>query len=506
MAVRRPSDSEILDMARGLGFSMDAREAQHFGAMMEGTLQVYDTVDAMADDLPAVRYPRGPATKPLPAQNSCNAWATMVQVRGAESGRLRGKRIVLKDSICLAGVPMAVGTGFLEGFVPEADATAVTRILDAGGEIVGKAQCEYLCHSGGSHTSLPRPVLNPYDPLRSAGGSSSGSAVLIATGKADMSLGADQGGSIRIPSAWCGVVGMKPTYGLVPYTGVLSMEATIDHVGPMSATVADNALLLSVIAGPDGIDPRQGNAKANDYLEIMQAGIRGLRIGVVREGFGRPEGDAAVDASVREACRRLAGLGATVEDVSIPVHAIGRDIWTPTLVEGAMDLMMRGNGATTNQAGLHLPSVPAAMARWRSDADECSIALKVLMLSAEHISRSYGTRFYGKSQNLIRHMRGIYDAVLAVYDLLVMPTTPQLPTPLPPPDATVEDVFRVTHSMNGNTAPFCGTGHPALSLPCGMVDGLPVGIMFVASHGGEATIYRAAYAFERSIDWRFLRT
>src|SRR5881398_977364 len=189
---------------------------------------------------------------------------------------------------------MMNGSSVLEGYVPEFDATIVTRILDAGGEIVGKAVCEHLCFSGGSHTSDTGPVLNPHDPTRSAGGSSSGSAALVVTGECDMAIGGDQGGSIRIPSCWCGVYGLKPTYGLVPYTGVFPIELTLDHAGPIAGSVEDVALLLEAIAGD----------------------LSGLRIGVVEEGFGW-EGlsEPDVDGAVREAASAFAALGASVRQI-----------------------------------------------------------------------------------------------------------------------------------------------------------------------------------------------
>ena len=183
--------------------------------------------------------------------------------------------MALKDNVCLAGVPMMIGAGFLDGSVPDIDATIVTRILDAGGEIAGKAVCEYYCVSGGSHTSSTGPVHNPYKMGYSAGGSSSGSAVLVALGEVDMAIGGDQGGSIRMPSSFSGVYGMKPTHGLVPYTGIMPIEIYIDHTGPMTATVSDNALLLEVIAGPDGYDPRQYAPKVYPYTQLLEGGVRG---------------------------------------------------------------------------------------------------------------------------------------------------------------------------------------------------------------------------------------
>ncbi|KMO27438.1 amidase family protein, partial [Methylobacterium aquaticum] len=192
-----------------------------------------------------------------PEENPLGAWYWKSEVKGAETGTLTGKTVALKDNVALAGVPMMNGASTLEGFVPASDATIVTRMLDAGATILGKAVCEHFCLSGGSHTSDPGPVHNPHRMGYSAGGSSSGSAALVASGAVDLAIGGDQGGSIRIPASYCGIYGMKPTHGLVPYTGVMPIETTIDHTGPMTASVADNALLLEVLAGADGLDPRQ---------------------------------------------------------------------------------------------------------------------------------------------------------------------------------------------------------------------------------------------------------
>ena len=496
MPLRRPTAAQIQALGNTLGMSLTAGESEAFVRMLEGTFDAYDQVDAMPDHLPEVTYPRAPGRRPEAADNPHNAWAIRTSIKGAATGPLAGRTVAIKDNICVAGVPMAMGAGYLEGYVPDVDATVVTRILDAGGEIVGKATCEYLCLSGGSHTSWPAPVRNPHEPSRMAGGSSSGSAVLVATGEADMALGGDQGGSIRIPAAWCGIVGLKPTYGLVPFTGIFPVELTVDHVGPMTQTVRDNALLLEVLAGPDGVDPRQYEARTAPYLETIEDGVRGLRIGVVTEGFGTPEAEQDVDRLVRQQAQRFASLGATVEDVSVPVHAVGRAIWTPTLVEGLVDLMMRHNGTGTNQRGVFVNSMADAHARWRQHADEFSVSLKVVLLAAEFIHLQYGSRFYGKSQNLIRKMRDEYNRTFERYDLLLMPTTPQKPTLLPPPAASLEEIYGVALNMNRNTSPFCGTGHPSITVPCGTLEGLPIGLMLTGRHYEEALLFRAAYAFE----------
>ncbi len=287
--VKRPTLDQMKEIVSSLHMSMSDREVSEYLDVMEGTMQAYDRVAQLPDYLPEVRYPRTPGYRPGAAENKLNAWAVKSEVRGAAHGPLSGKRIVLKDNVCLAGVPMMNGSSTLEGYVPDVDATLVTRILDAGGTIVGKAHCEHFCLSGGSHTNSAGAVHNPYKYGHTTGGSSSGSAALVGSGEVEMAIGGDQGGSIRMPSSWSGCYGMKPTHGLVPYTGVMPIEATIDHAGPMTTTVADNALLLEVIAGEDGLDPRQYNVRVDKYTSCVGPRRRGLahRCGDRRFRLGR---------------------------------------------------------------------------------------------------------------------------------------------------------------------------------------------------------------------------
>src|SRR5262249_4727890 len=199
-----------------------------------------------------------------------NAWYRRTSIRGAPDGPLAGKRVAVKDNVMVAGVPMMNGASTLEGFVPEFDATIVTRVLHAGGEILGKTHCEYFGLSGGSHPNATGPVHNPHKQGYSSGGSSSGSAVVVALGEADLAIGCDQGGSIRIPASFSGICGMKPTWGLVPYTGIMPIEIYVDHAGPMTATVADNARFLEVLAGDDGFDPRAKAPVVHPYSRMLE--------------------------------------------------------------------------------------------------------------------------------------------------------------------------------------------------------------------------------------------
>ena len=504
MAVKRPTLAQLHEVSRDLGMTLSDEDARSFLGLMEGSFAAYDAVDAMPDYVPPVKYPRTPGYRPEGAENRYNAWYVKTTVKGAPSGKLAGKTVALKDNICLAGVPMMNGASTLRGYVPDIDATVVTRILDAGGTIVGKAHCEYFCFSGGSHTGAAGPVHNPHRMGHSAGGSSSGSAALVAAGEVDMALGGDQGGSIRIPSSFCGIYGMKPTHGLVPYTGIMPIELTLDHTGPMTRSVADNALLLEVIAGDDGLDPRQYAPRTAEYTAALRHDAGGLRIGVVTEGFGHANSESEVDAQVRKGVDRFAKLGAKVTEMSVPMHAVGAAIWSPIALEGATELMMKGNGMGTNWRGLFVTSLLDAHSTWRHRANELSDTLKVSMLLGHYFTKHYRGHFYAKAQNLSRKLREAYDAALADHDLLVMPTLPMKATPLPPADAPRELYVQRAFEMIANTAPFDATGHPAMSLPCGLVDGLPVGLMLIGRHYDEATIYRAAHTFEQSGDWRSL--
>ncbi len=502
MPVKRPTNDEMIEVCASLGLHMDPAEMGAFLDLMEPTVDAYNALELIPEQLPQVTYPRTPGYQPEGEENKYNAWYYKTTIQGAEAGILTGKTIVLKDNVCLAGVPMMNGASTLQGYVPEIDATIVTRILEAGGTILGKAHCEYFCFSGGSHTSALGPVINPRKEGHSAGGSSSGSAALVAAGEVDMAIGGDQGGSIRIPSSYCGVAGMKPTHGLVPYTGIMPIELTLDHTGPITATVADNALLLEALAGPDGLDPRQAGAKTFAYTNALTGDIEGLRIGVVKEGFGHPVSQSDVDEYVQKGAACFRKLGAQVDEVSIPMHLQGPVIWSAIAHEGATAQMMLGNGFGVNWKGLYVTSLMRAHDAWRGRADELSDSLKVTMMMGQYMLRKHRGYHYAKAQNLARRLRAAYDHAFESFDLLLMPTLPMKATELPAPGASPAEICRCGFEMLPNTCPFDVTGHPAMTIPCGMSQDLPVGMMLIGKHWDEETIYRAAHVFEQSGDWK----
>lgn len=499
--MREPTLADVQSLADHFGFSMSEADLEGHLGWLRQLLQGFAAIDELPDNLPEVRYPGRSYSTVGPDRNPLGAWWVETEIDRASSGRLEGREIVIKDNVFVAEVPLMNGTSILEGYVPPVDATIVTRILEAGGEIVGKSVCEAYCTSAGSHTSESGPVHNPHRRGYSAGGSSSGSGALVGAGEVDMAIGCDQAGSIRIPASWCGAYGMKPTTGLVPYTGILGLDPVLDHAGPITSNVEDNALLLEVLAGPDGLDPRQDDPQIGDYTGALDQGVDGLRIGVLSEGFGREESEPAVDASVRAAAERFSELGAELSNVSVPMHPLGGAIMFGT-VQSIVDAVVYADGFGTGREDVMVPSFMEAQSRWRERPNDLPATLQNGMLLSEFLRRDRGYRVYAKAVNLIRQLRAAYDQALASVDLLLLPTTPMKAQPLPPADAPAGALLGAAFMNLGNASPFNVSHHPAMSIPCGSIDGLPVGMMLVGRPWEEETIYRAAHAFEQSGDWR----
>jgi amidase len=502
MGAKRPTQIEIKAAADRVGITLDPADVAEFTTIIGDTMEQYFRVlDRIPERMPPVKFPRGAWRAPQPDEDKYSAWYVLCRIEGAASGKLKGKTVAIKDNIGVAGVPLMNGSSTLQGFVPDADATVVTRTLEAGGTILGKAHCEYFCYSGSSHTNAIATTRNPHNPEYTTGGSSSGCGALVAARMVDLAIGGDQGGSIRLPSAFCGIYGMKPTWGLVPYTGSFPMEHTLDHLGPMTNSTADNALYLEVLAGADGLDPRQYAPRTSEYTKALGQDVKGLRIGVVKEGFGHAVSEPRVDQAVREAAKRLAKLGAVVEDVSIPMHLNGMAIWAGIAIEGIYSQVFYENGLGKGWKGLYATSMLEAHSAWRERANMFSEILKLGVLAGEYVHSAYRGRYYAKAQNLSRQLREAYDSALARYDLLLMPTSPVAGVKLPPPNGTRAEQMTPGFVPITNTTAFDCTGHPAMSIPCALRDGLPIGMMLIAKHWEEATIYRAADAFERSGDW-----
>ncbi len=495
----KPVDREALIASLGLEFT--AAERALVFPLLDGVHGQGDALDKIPDPALPPKYPRERGSRPTDADNTLGAWYWRSTVKGAATGPLAGTTIALKDNIYLAGVPLMSGSSVFEGFVPDEDATVATRVLDAGGEILGKAVCENLCLTFSSHTAATGPVRNPHDPTRVTGGSSSGCAALVASKAVDLAIGGDQGGSIRVPAAFCGIVGHKPSWGLVPYTGAVPLEYSIDHLGPMARTVRGCARLLEVLAGPDGIDPRQvAGLTSQPFVRLLDQGARGLRVAVLDEGFGLNGAEADVEEVVRAAFPRLEKVGMRLGRVSIPEHKTHTvNVFASLLGVSAMGLSPLVGAGSRGPYLLALHDWPRSR-RSGFAAVSQPLNLRVVQLLAAELANRSGGHFYAKAQNLTRALRAAYDRAFADVDLLVMPTVARRPPRIPAADNPQAQLDAAGYLGNNpvNTGQFDNSGHPAISVPCGTIDGLPVGLMLVGRFGEDATVLRAAHAFEQA--------
>jgi amidase len=479
---------------------------------MSGVIHSCGHIASLKAFRPEVKYPRSRGCRPPRIDNPYNAWSWRTEINGASSGPLVGVKTGIKDNICVAGVPMLVGRDE-KGFVPDSDATVVTRLLDAGTTILGKTTASDGVGIDDFENNSPFvTVRNPRRPTHAPGGSSSGSAAALVAGDINLALGSDQGGSVRIPAAWSGVVGLRPSYGLVPYTGLIATEMTMVAVGPLANTVEDIARALNVLAGPDPLDPRQRGIAAPDvdYLSSIGKGAANVRIAVVREGFnqapwrelGLPGSERVVDQKVRAALERLQARGTTVEEVSVPAHLDGVHVFNAMYNEGNAAMVL-ANAVGTNFLGYYNTELMEAYGRsWRNDPNSLSPARKSVLITAEFLRQRYHGRYYAQAQNVRDTIRAAYDEVLNRYDVMVTPTVPFRATPIPPADLPPDKNVAYAMQMIANTCQSGVTGHPAISVPCGIAEGLPIGLQIIGRHLDDWTVLRIADAIERLGNWQ----
>lgn len=509
-----PTPATLAAIARDYQIELTDEDAKTYAELMRGSIRSFRALDEMVEPKLPVKYKRDAGYKPEPADNPLNAWLWRCNIEGAPEGILKGEKIGIKDVVCVAGLPQTNGTRVMDGYIADVDATIVTRILDAGGTIVGKTNTEDFSFAGSGHLCAHGQVKNPYNPDHNPGASSAGSAAAVGSGEIDLAIGGDQGGSIRIPAAWSGIYGLKATFGLVPYTGCGIIEMTMDHIGPMASTTRGIAKLLTAIYGFDPLDPRQrgviGPDYQVDYMAALKAGVKGKKIGIVSQGFGIdgelygiPSSERVVDDSVREAARVYERLGATVEEVSIPAHASAPHIYAGIMAEGPTAFLINGNGVGSNWQGYYNTHMGVAAARgMKTHPHDIPHTVMLVMLTGEYMRRRYYGRYYGKAQNLRRTITAAFDKAFETYDMLLMPTTPVRATKRIDRDAPMIESIATAYGMLRNTCVADVTGHPSISVPCGMSSGLPIGMMLTGRHLEESTLIAASQAFEDALDWK----
>ncbi len=411
---------------------------------------------------------------------------------GEDPGPLAGVPVALKDNLCTRGVPTTCGSRILDGWLPPYDATVVERLRGAGAVVIGKTNMDEFAMGSSTENSAFGPTLNPHDRSRVPGGSSGGSAAAVAAGFASLALGSDTGGSIRQPAALCGVVGAKPTYGLVSRYGLVAFASSLDQIGPFAGTVADAALLLEAVAGHDGLDSTSIPQPAPRLVDSLDEGVEGLRVGVVRELSDGVDADVA--ARLEAAAAGLEAEGAKVDEVSLPAAVHGLSAYYLIAPAEASSNLARYDGV---RYGLRVDGadVTEMYAATRAAGFGPEVKRRI-MLGTYALSAGYYDAYYGQAQRVRTLIIRDFETAYADHDLLLSPTSPTTAFPL----GARTDIPLAMYLSDVCTIPSNLAGHPAISVPYGTGDdGLPVGVQVLAPALGEATMFRAAAALERSM-------
>jgi len=416
------------------------------------------------------------------------------RARGERLGPLAGVPLALKDVLVTKGIRTTAGSRILDDFRPPYDATVVQRLRAAGAIIVGKANLDEFAMGSSTEHSGFGPTRNPWDPSRVPGGSSGGPAAAVASGQAVLGIGTDTGGSIRQPASLCGVVGVKPTYGLVSRYGLIAFASSLDQVGPFARDVRDAAALLEVIAGHDPMDSTSLEDVPTDFTSGLEGGVEGLRIGVVKQLL--PDDlDARVAAPVREAIDRLQRLGARIEECTLPSFEYALSAYYLIAPAECSSNLARYDGVRWGLRVKDATDVVDMMQRTREAGFGAEVKRRI-MLGTYALSAGYYDAYYGQAQRVrtlvARELRDAYER----FDLLVGATAPGTAFRLgelvdDPLQMYLSDVFTIPVNLAGNAA---------VSVPAGLVDGLPVGVQLVAPVLGEALMLRAARALERDLN------
>ncbi|MFB6305232.1 MAG: Asp-tRNA(Asn)/Glu-tRNA(Gln) amidotransferase subunit GatA [Haloferacaceae archaeon] len=427
-----------------------------------------------------------------------NAFVTRERIEGAADGPLAGRTVAVKDNISTAGVRTTCGSEMLADYVPPYDATVVERLKAAGATIVGKTNMDEFGMGTTTETSAFGPTRNPVDESRVPGGSSGGSAAAVAAGEADLALGSDTGGSVRCPAAFCGVVGIKPTYGLVSRYGLVAYANSLEQIGPLAPTVEEAAELLEVLAGPDerdattrlDVDGDHPGADA-DYASAADGDVSGLTVGVPTELVeGAEEGvREAFEAAVDD----LVAAGAERREVSMPSVETAVAAYYVIATSEASSNLARFDGVRYGVSGGYEGDWNDAFARAREAGFGDEVKRRIL-LGTFALSAGYQDKYYKKAQDARAWIRRDFDDALEEADVLASPTMPVPPFEL---GESLDDPLQM-YLADANTVPVNLANLPAVSVPAGETDGLPVGLQFVGPKFGERTLVRAASAVEES--------
>jgi len=412
-----------------------------------------------------------------------------------EGGPLTGVPVQIKDVMCTEGVPTTCASRMLENFVPVYNATAVERLLGQGAVMLGKGNMDEFAMGSSCENSAFHPTMNPWDLERVPGGSSGGAAASVASGEAIYALGSDTGGSVRQPAALCGVVGLKPTYGLVSRYGLIAFASSLDQIGPVGRTVMDCALALNAIAGHDPRDATSVHQEPKDYAASLGQDIEGLRLGVPEEYFVdgmEPGSRKAVD----EAILALEGLGASVRPVSLPTTRYALACYYIIAPSECSANLARYDGVKYGYSYQDTNDMWEALEKTREYGFGPEVTRRV-MLGTYALSSGYYDAYYLKAQQARTLIRQDFDRVFQDVDALVTPTSPVTAFKIGEKSGDPVQMYLIDVC----TLPVNISGLPGLSVPCGFSDGLPVGLQLIGPQFSEETLLRTAHAYESATGW-----
>lgn len=416
------------------------------------------------------------------------------RIAAGESKALTGIPIALKDILCTVDAPTTAASKMLQGYQSPYDATVVRRLREQGAVFVGKTNTDEFAMGSSTENSAFYPTKNPWDLTRVPGGSSGGSAAAVAAGEAMIALGTDTGGSIRQPAGFCGVVGLKPTYGRVSRYGLIAFASSLDQIGPLSRTVADAALMLEAISGHDPMDSTSVDLPVPDYRAGLDGDIQGLRIGIPTE-FQIEGLDPAVEQTVKAAIADLERLGAEVVEVHLPYSDYALATYYIIAPAEASANLSRFDGV---KYGLSVPEKTLLDAyletRERGFGPEVK---RRIMLGTYALSSGYYDAYYVKAQKVRTLIKRDFDRAFEQVDVIAAPTSPTVPFGLgertdDPVQMYLADIFTIPANM---------AGIPGMTVPCGFADGLPVGLQLMGRAFDEATLLRVAHAYEQATEW-----
>jgi aspartyl-tRNA(Asn)/glutamyl-tRNA(Gln) amidotransferase subunit A len=414
--------------------------------------------------------------------------------KGEKLPPLGGVPVAIKDVMVTRGVRSTAGSKILGNYIPPYDCTAVARMEAAGAVVLGKTNCDEFAMGSSNENSAWRPVHNPRDLSRVPGGSSGGSAAAVAADMAVAALGSDTGGSIRQPASFCGVVGLMPTYGRVSRYGLIAFASSLDHIGPLTRTVKDAALVLRTIAGRDPMDSTSAEVPVPDYVTELEKPVRGLKLGVAKEYFG--EGlDAEVRKSVEEAIQKLASLGCEIVPVSLPHTPYAIPTYYIVATAEASANLARFDGVRYGYRARDARTLSEMYRRSRDEGFGPEVKRRI-MLGTFALSAGYYDAYYLKAQRVRTLLTRDFEEAFKKVDAIVTPTSPTAAFKLgdkvdDPLAMYLADIYTVTADL---------AGIPGISVPCGETkEKLPIGLQILGRHFDEATILRVAHAFEEQV-------